>query len=137
VGRTRTLTAKLVRERAAAFSERIQASWSVMSRCTSLLPIGEPLDRGLRPDDLVVDLAGAHRDRAELLTHGPASAAGGRTGGLTLSLPTGLAYKSLLLLRQGDEWLDFRYFPSPTPGPRPVGGLGPARRQAGRARRRR
>jgi hypothetical protein len=40
----------------------------------------------------------------------------GRTGRLTLPLPTGLAYNSLLLLRVGDEWLDFRYFPSPTPG---------------------
>jgi hypothetical protein len=40
----------------------------------------------------------------------------GRTSRLTLPLPTGLAYNSLLMLRLGDEWLDFRYFPSPTPG---------------------
>jgi hypothetical protein len=40
----------------------------------------------------------------------------GRTGRLKLRLPRGLAANSLLLLRQGDEWLDYRNFYSSTPG---------------------
>jgi hypothetical protein len=39
----------------------------------------------------------------------------GRTGRLTPRLPSGLAYSSLLL-RRDDDWLDFRYFPSPMQG---------------------
>ncbi len=37
----------------------------------------------------------------------------GRTGRLRLRLPHGLAESSLLVLRQGDDWLDYRYFHRP------------------------
>ena len=39
----------------------------------------------------------------------------GRTRRLRVRLPNGLADGSLLLLRQGDDWLDYRYFRSPGP----------------------
>lgn len=37
----------------------------------------------------------------------------GRTGRLRMRLPNGLADSSLLVLRQGDDWLDYRYFQRP------------------------
>ncbi|WP_439427704.1 AlbA family DNA-binding domain-containing protein [Micromonospora sp. LA-10] len=40
----------------------------------------------------------------------------GRAGRVRLRLPRGLADSSLLLLRQDEEWLDYRYFASPVPG---------------------
>lgn len=40
----------------------------------------------------------------------------GRTGRVRLRLPRGLADNSLLVLRQGAEWLDYRYFAAPVPG---------------------
>lgn len=40
----------------------------------------------------------------------------GRSGKVRLRLPAGLADSSLLLLRNEDGWLDYRYFYSPVPG---------------------
>jgi hypothetical protein len=40
----------------------------------------------------------------------------GRSGRVRLRLPHGLAPSTLLMLRSEDDWLDFRHFPSPTPG---------------------
>jgi Schlafen, AlbA_2 len=40
----------------------------------------------------------------------------GTTGRIRFRLPRGLAPATLLMLRSGDDWLDFRYFPAPGPG---------------------
>lgn len=40
----------------------------------------------------------------------------GSTGRIRFRLPRGLAPATLLMLRGGDDWRDFRYFPAPGPG---------------------
>jgi hypothetical protein len=40
----------------------------------------------------------------------------GTTARLRFWLPRGLAPATIVMLRSGDDWLDFRYFPAPGPG---------------------
>jgi hypothetical protein len=70
------------------------------------------------PDAMVVTVKGTSLGDVVLELSTPTSRLTrpvGRTGKVRVRLPHGLADSSLLLLRQGDDWLDYRYFLSPTP----------------------
>lgn len=73
----------------------------------------------IAPDVLTIAVKGTELDgvRVELTT--PTTRVDrpiGRTRKVRLRLPSGLANDSLLMLRNEDDWLDYRYFQSPVPG---------------------
>jgi hypothetical protein len=71
-------------------------------------------------DAMTVEVKGTSREGAIAELSTPVNRtirAVGRTGRLRLRLPHGLADSSLLVLREGDDWLDYRYFHAPGVGP--------------------
>ncbi|WP_157746488.1 AlbA family DNA-binding domain-containing protein [Micromonospora inositola] len=73
----------------------------------------------IAPDTLTVVVNGAELAGAQVELTAPDGRQLrplGATGRVRLRLPQGLAPATLLMLRSGDDWLDFRYFPLPGPG---------------------
>lgn len=73
----------------------------------------------ISPDTLTVTVRGTQLTGASVELNNPTSYVTrpvGRSGKVRLRLPAGLADSSLLLLRNEDDWLDYRYFYSPVPG---------------------
>lgn len=73
----------------------------------------------ITPDALTVQVKGTHLDgaRVELTTPtGHLARPVGTTRRVRLRLPRGLAPDTLLMLRTGEDWLDYRHFPAAAPG---------------------